>query len=64
MSVEEGRKVASLLMKVVRKMDVIELKEDDAPEVLKTANELGTTFYDASYFYYAMKLGAPLVTER
>ncbi len=38
----------------------VKSKED---KILELAEELNTTFYDASYLYYAQELGLPLLSE-
>lgn len=51
-----------LFKKVLGIMKVINITCNES-EILKLANELKITFYDASYVYKARELNIPLVTE-
>jgi predicted nucleic acid-binding protein len=61
-SPEEGMKVVSFLRRVLERMAIraIDGHED---RILKLAEELRLSFYDAAYLQMALELGAPLVTE-
>jgi predicted nucleic acid-binding protein len=61
-SPEEGMKAVSFIGRVLERMAIraIDGHED---RILKLAEELRLSFYDAAYLQMAVELGAPLVTE-
>jgi len=61
-SVEEGMRAVNFLRRILERMDIrtIDGHED---RILKLAEELQLSFYDAAYLQLAVELGAPLVTE-
>jgi len=63
-SVDESKYVELIyvLKKLLNIMKIVNI-ECSEHEVLKLANELKITFYDASYVYKAKELNVPLVTE-
>jgi len=63
-SVDESKYVELIyvLKKLLNIMKIVNI-ECSEHKVLKLANELKITFYDASYVYKAKELNVPLVTE-
>lgn len=61
-SPEEGMRAVNFLGRVLERMDIRTIAgyED---RILRLAEELHLTFYDAAYLQIALELGAPLVTE-
>ncbi|MEM2123080.1 MAG: type II toxin-antitoxin system VapC family toxin [Candidatus Bathyarchaeia archaeon] len=59
---EEYVRLSNLIKKVLKLLVIIDIGCHEM-EILKIAEELGTTFYDSSYILIAKTKGIPLVTE-
>lgn len=58
----ELERLIGFLKRVLDKMKVLKI-ECCETEVLNIARSLEISFYDASYVFYARKIGVPLITE-
>ncbi len=55
--------VISKVTNIVKLLTVVRIDPRDLPGIEELAIKLGLTFYDASYVYYAKKLGYVLLTN-
>lgn len=58
----EMKKLMELIKSALNLMKIFNVECHEG-EVIDTAEKLGLTFYDASYVFYAKKMGLTLVTE-
>jgi len=61
-SPEEADEMIQMFTDIFHVMRFLQLKGHERG-VLELANELGAPYYDASYIYFALRRGLPLVTE-
>ncbi|MDE1846324.1 MAG: type II toxin-antitoxin system VapC family toxin [Candidatus Micrarchaeota archaeon] len=58
----EQYEISKSFEKMLKFMHLVEI-EGVIGNIIKTANETNSSFYDASYIYYSKITGMPLVTE-
>jgi|BEDMetMinimDraft_2_1075160.scaffolds.fasta_scaffold11633_1 Predicted nucleic acid-binding protein, contains PIN domain len=61
--IKDNSKVIDNLTKLLSLMKIIRVNTIDLPEIEDLAIKIGLTFYDASYVYYAKKLGTKILTN-
>jgi len=59
---KDSIKLIRIIADVLNIFEILSVKSKE-DKILELAEELNTTFYDASYLYYAQKLGLPLLSE-